>query len=527
MSSVVFVRRMCAAVTLSFCLQMSGGAQCDLKELARLDSGDASVSAFGGSVGMDGGRALVGFQPDQDVGKAYLFEGEGVSWSLAQTLTPSDGGQGFGGAVAISGDVAVVGAALDDVTFTNSGSAYVFERQAGSWSEVAKLTAPDAAANVRFGSAVDIDGDRIIIGAPYDSTVVTNGGSAYLFERQGSAWVSVRKLFAADASTNARFGFAVAVNEEAVVVGVDSRDSAYILEKLGSIWWQTAKLSVPDGEIGTEYGHAVDIRADLAIVGASNHTTSGGERGLAYVYQKQGAFWVLASTLDVPGGNGFGASVSLSERRAVVGAPGANVGSNTVGAAYVFEEAVPGWTLTEVIHASDRENSDQFGTAVALSGQNAIITSPGDDNSLGTNRGSAYITQTYRTDSFDEYGTGCAGSGNFTPSLTVTGCGAPGDTITFALTDGFGGALALFFLGTARGSLVLGSGCEFLTDPVAGALFSVPLFGTGPGSGQAVFMAGVPLSPAVPSFTIQSFVLDAGVPRGFSSTNGVEVFLHY
>ena len=88
--------------------------------------------------------------------------------------------------VAISGDRIVVGG--------QSSSAYVFERNvSGDWDEVEILVASDAAAEQEsFGQAVAIAGDRIVLGAPGDDVSGTDSGSAYVFERIGVGdWVEV------------------------------------------------------------------------------------------------------------------------------------------------------------------------------------------------------------------------------------------------------------------------------------------------------------------------------------------------
>ena len=81
-------------------------------------------------------------------------------------------GDVFGYSVSIDGDTAVIGAYGDDDNGSYSGSAYVYVRSNGVWSEQAKLTASDGAASDRFGYSVSIDGDTAVIGAYFDQTMV-------------------------------------------------------------------------------------------------------------------------------------------------------------------------------------------------------------------------------------------------------------------------------------------------------------------------------------------------------------------
>jgi hypothetical protein len=83
--------------------------------------------------------------------------------------------------VSISGDAVVVGATLDDVGGSQSGSAYVFIRSGNTWFEQAKLTALDGAANDNFGYSVAISGDTVVVGSYQDDDGRSNSGSVYIY----------------------------------------------------------------------------------------------------------------------------------------------------------------------------------------------------------------------------------------------------------------------------------------------------------------------------------------------------------
>jgi hypothetical protein len=124
------------------------------------------------------------------------------------------------------------------------------------------------------------------------------------------------------------------------------------------------------------------------------------------------------------------------------------------------------------------------------------------------------------------YGAGCLGSGGFVPSLSVTGCPAPGSAITIGIGNGLGGASALLVVGTQQASVPISPACHLLTFPLAPLSVFVGLGGAGPGNGATAF--GAPLPPTVPggiTFQLQAFVLDGGVPLGAAGTNAVEIML--
>jgi hypothetical protein len=168
-------------------------------ETAKLNASDGdSNDGFGWSVAMsrDGSRALIGADGDEDpngddAGSAYVFSQGGGSWSEEAKLTPSDGDSEdfFGNSVAVSGDgsTALVGQSADeDPNGDDAGSAYVFSRADGGWSEEATLSASDGDDGDGFGPSVAVSGDgsTALISAPLDEEdpYDANAGSAYVFE---------------------------------------------------------------------------------------------------------------------------------------------------------------------------------------------------------------------------------------------------------------------------------------------------------------------------------------------------------
>src|SRR6266850_5917628 len=121
-------------------------------------------------------------------------------WTEQQKLTASDAmaGDQFAFSMGLSGSTLVLGASMDDVGANiNQGSAYVFKRQGGFWSEQQKLTASDGAAADQFGNNTRTDGRRIIVSAPLDDgTGGADQGAAYVFRRQGGFWSEEQKLTA-------------------------------------------------------------------------------------------------------------------------------------------------------------------------------------------------------------------------------------------------------------------------------------------------------------------------------------------
>src|SRR5262249_33092489 len=135
-----------------------------------------------------------------DPGSAYIFVRNGTAWTEQQRLTPSDGAgeDRFGDAVVISGDTVIVGAPYADIGGNvNQGAAYAFVRNGATWTEQQKLTSSDGAANDEFGYSVALSGDTAVVGA-IDGGGNNGHGSAYVFARNGETWAQQQELTASD-----------------------------------------------------------------------------------------------------------------------------------------------------------------------------------------------------------------------------------------------------------------------------------------------------------------------------------------
>ena len=169
-------------------------------EIATLGATDgAAGDEFGLSLALAGGTAVFGAigsdSRGEDSGAVYVFERLKGQWAQTARITASDWAkrQGFGSAVAASADTIVIGAPNDAGRGEAAGAAYVFERGAGQWTQAAKLTASDAAAASLFGSTVAISGTTIVVGMQLNGDG-KHSGAAYVFERQQGAWSEVARL---------------------------------------------------------------------------------------------------------------------------------------------------------------------------------------------------------------------------------------------------------------------------------------------------------------------------------------------
>jgi len=419
-----------------------------LNESATLLASDgAAGDEFGISVSVSGDTAAIGANTDDnaggtDAGSAYVFVRSGGVWTQQQELTASDGAanDNFGASVSVSEDTAVVGAFGDDDAGSGSGSAYVFVRSGGVWTQQQKLTASDAAANDVFGASVSVSGDTAVVGATNDDNAGgIDAGSAYVFVRSGGVWTQQQKLTASDAAAGDGFAYSVSVSGDTAVVGAPHDDnaggtdagSAYVFVRSSGVWTQQQKLIASDAAASDGFGFGVSLSGDTAVVGAVLDDNAGGaDAGSAYVFVRSGGVWTQQQKLTASDGAAhasFGYSVSLSGDTAVVGAVAdddAGVGS---GSAYVFVRSGGVWTQQQKLTASDAAANDLFGVSVSVSGDTAVVGARLDDNVAGADAGSAYVFDIPLGTCCISNGS-CDAAGNCQENITPSECQALGGT---------------------------------------------------------------------------------------------------
>ena len=263
-------------------------------------SDGAASDRFGRSVSISGDLAIVGSYLDDDngsdSGSAYIFAPNDIApnnWDQQAKLLASDGvaSDHFGYSVSISGDYAIVGAYNSDGGVNGSGSAYIFKFNGTSWVEQQKLFASDGAANDHFGCSVSISGDLAIVGAYLDDDNGDASGSAYIFKFDGASWVQQQKLTASDGAYFDLFGDSVSIHGNTAIVGASNDDdngddsgSAYVFNRVGTTWTQQAKLIASDSVAYDHFGCSVSISGDYAIVGAYNSDGGVNGSGSAYIF---------------------------------------------------------------------------------------------------------------------------------------------------------------------------------------------------------------------------------------------------
>jgi hypothetical protein len=313
-------------------------------------------------------------------GAVYVFTRSGTTWSQQAYVKASNtgAGDGFGFAVALSGDgnTLAVGAHFEDSaatgingdqtdnTATDSGAVYLFTRGGTTWSQQAYVKASNTGATDNFGWAVALsgDGNTLAVGARAEDSAATgiggdqasnaasNSGAAYVFTRSGTTWSQQAYVKASNTGAGDEFGIAVALSGDGNTLAV------------GAIFEDSAATGIGGNQ-------------------ADNTAT---DSGAAYVFTR-GAAWsqqayVKASNTDAGDVFGDAAALSGDGNTLAVGArfedsPATGIGGNQAnntatdsGAVYVFTRGGAAWSQQAYVKASNTGAADQFGWAVALSG---------------------------------------------------------------------------------------------------------------------------------------------------------------
>lgn len=387
--------------------------------------------------------------------QAYLkASNTGAGDSFGTSVTVSGDTVVVGATLEDSSSTGVNGDQADN-SGINSGAAYVFVRTGSTWSQQAYLKASNTGQIDFFGVSVAVDGNSVVVGAVNEDSSgidgdqsnndLPNSGAAYVFVRSGSTWRQQAYLKASNPGETDYFGGSVAISGDTVVVGANEEDSgsnvinqgeadnstsnagaAYVFVRSGSKWRQQAYLKASNPGVNDTFGGSVAVSGDTVVVGSrfeasgsiginSVPNTSSPSAGAAYVFVRAGVTWSQQAYLkasNTGAGDLFGYSVAVSGDSVVVGAINEDGGSGIIngpqndaltnaGAAYVFVRAGSKWRQQAYLKASNRDDGDGFGYAVAVSGGNVVVGAINEDsgsnginslsNEAASNSGAAYL----------------------------------------------------------------------------------------------------------------------------------------
>ena len=375
------------------------------------------LEGFGRAVGVSGNTLVVGAPcigsgcENAESDSAYVFVRTGTVWELQQILTSDDleNAGAFGTSVAIEGDTVVIGARFADVVmetpdgpedFTNAGAAYVFVRTGTVWELQQILTSDDLENAGAFGTSVAIEGDTIVVGAPFDDVDdISNVGSTSVFIRSGTKWTLQQKLTLSEPQGYENLGASVAISGNSLVAAAPSDTelngllrSAYVYVRSGTTW--DFQQMLPTNSFGTpDLERSVAIDGDTIVVGAAEDEVGDVPgAGSALIFIRSGTVWSLQQRLTSDAPNTlelFGRSVALDGDTVVVGVPVETLAlSNQV---YVFVRTGTVWSRQRRLLSDDPNTDDGFGADLSIMEDTLVVGAWVDDVNNISDAGSAFV----------------------------------------------------------------------------------------------------------------------------------------
>ncbi|PCJ23989.1 MAG: hypothetical protein COA97_10655 [Flavobacteriales bacterium] len=305
----------------------------------------------------------------------------------------------FGFAIDIDGDYAI----SSSIEYS---SAYILKKDGNNrWSETQILKHLDWLPWDRFGSAVAIEGNYVIVGAEYEdedilgNNPLTNSGSAYIFKHDtGETWVQTQKLTPLIRQQMARFGTAVSMNGNTIAIGAtwESYDAAggnwldiagavyiFTLDTITGIWSETQKIVASDRAAYSFFGNAVALDGTLLMIGASKEDRDAAganilkDAGAVYIFEYNGGSFVEIQKVAASDRNIedlFGQKIAVDKNYMAISAhwdDENDLGLDSLtnaGSAYVFErDTISGvWSEFDKISASDRTKNDNFASSLSI-----------------------------------------------------------------------------------------------------------------------------------------------------------------
>jgi uncharacterized membrane protein len=268
---------------------------------------------------------------------------------------------GFGTAIDMSGPRLISGAPNDSTLALASGAATLYGNTDGHWAKEATIRPVSGTPYARFGAAVAVDRDTVVVGAP-------GAEAAMVYQQVNDQLVHRTTLRVPDGQRSRSFGKSVTVHGETVAVSADG--AVFIFENISTTCGLAAKLSTLDRR--ADFGHAISLWEGVLVVGAPGSDT-------AFTYWNGPQGWRLEQRIEGPAR--FGRSVSAGEDRIAIGANGS---------ATVYRKLTTRWAMQERLSPEPEEVG--FGTSVAIQRWFLAVGAKGGGENRKTDSVSVYET---------------------------------------------------------------------------------------------------------------------------------------
>jgi hypothetical protein len=294
-------------------------------------------------------------------------------------------GDGFGLRMAVNDVWAVVTSYEADATGVDSGAAYVFRREGDAWVEDTKLVGAGTAADAWFGSDVALVDDVLVVAAAGASQ------TAHVFRLDAGQWTEVQTLRPRNGASELYSQAVGAAPGRLYVSSLDlataagDGDGVYTFEPLGSEWRLTEALTLGPGPRHRNLGKSIAADGERVVAGADGPDLTTERGGAVYLFERSSGVWTQQPirSVDPLIPSGFGRAVAIDGDDVVIGASAYDEGS---GRTFVYQLGAGGVVREMELVGHDTQRSDRLGHRVAVHDGRALVGAP-----FAGETGAAYV----------------------------------------------------------------------------------------------------------------------------------------
>ena len=325
--------------------------------------------------------------PPSDIALSNIQVNETLSTVIQNPVAQSAPDAFFGRQVSVDGDVIATTYGSDSI----AGSVFLVHKLSGK--VLQELINPSPSLGDRFGFSLDVSGDKVVVGASQSDHMGLNNGEAYLYDARTGELLQAL-INPSPSGTFDLFGSSVSMDGELIAIANEVQSTGRVELFNANTGLHTLTIVGPDAN--SQFGRSVEVVGDKILIGASSYDGGGSDVGRAYLYQYNAVTQqaTLLQTLDNPAsgdGDQFGLRVAMDGNRVAIAAPFDSDGATFSGSVYLFD-AVSG-NLLQTIGNPTPGIGDLFGDSIAIDGDRLLVGAFSDSD-LGSLSGQAYIFDT-------------------------------------------------------------------------------------------------------------------------------------
>ncbi|MCX7553277.1 hypothetical protein OS175_05260 [Marinicella sp. S1101] len=336
---------------------------------------------------------FVGARGMAGTGVVNVYQNDGVTWQLSQTLQPEDlySHDEFGASISLSGDFLMVGTGQNNRNFFDSAGVYVYRYDGNEWVEFQKIVNPNDELEGIFGYPVVANDSMVLVG--FRGTSFGVASKVFVYQFDGDSWSLSQTLEDEHGEPSSAFSYSMALNNERAVIGAPVNGSqadskAVIYNILDNNLVFDEVIASPTAEANTPFPTTITLAADEIFLGAWSDNVAGSFSGSVYVYTKTNEQWNQTQRLLPTGpgarsGDYFGRSLSYLNGELVVGASG-----DGDGVVYLFQKQNENWVERRRITQQDlgqvADGVSDFGRSVGVLNDNLVVGAVGGFDNPGS-----------------------------------------------------------------------------------------------------------------------------------------------